>query len=59
MQPTCFVYSSHNRCEYIHRWWIVERALQSQDNKSILYLPMSEQGSGGLWQPSAVWLGQI
>ncbi len=47
MQPTCFVYSSHNRCEYIHRWWIVERALQSQDNKSILYLPMSEQGSGG------------
>lgn len=47
MQPTCFIYSSHNCCEYIHRWWIVERALQSADNKTILYLPFSEGGNGG------------
>lgn len=49
MQPTCFVYSSHNCSEYMHRWWIVERALQSIDNKTILYLPFSEGGSGGEW----------
>ena len=47
MKPTAFIYSSHNCCEYIHRWWIVERALQSHDNKTVLYLPMSEGGSGG------------
>ncbi|MFC1745517.1 Type 1 glutamine amidotransferase-like domain-containing protein [Candidatus Riflebacteria bacterium] len=47
MHPTAFVYSSHNRCEYIHRWWIVERALKSHDNKTILYLPMSEGGNSG------------
>lgn len=41
MFPTTLVYSSHNRCEYIHRHWIVERALQSYDNKTILYLTMS------------------
>ena len=41
MKPTVFVYSSHNRCEYIHRDWIVERALESWDNKTIFYLPMS------------------
>lgn len=41
MFPTALIYSSHNRCEEIHRWWIVERALQSHDNKTILYLPMS------------------
>ena len=41
MFPTTVVYSSHNRCEYLHRNWIVERALQNHTNKSILYLPMS------------------
>ncbi len=41
MFPTTLVYSSHNRCEYIHREWIVERALRSPYNKTILYLPMS------------------
>ena len=40
-RATALVYSSHNRCAYIHRDWIVERALQSQDNKTILYLTMS------------------
>lgn len=41
MFPTAFIYSSHNRSEEIHRWWIVERALRSPDNKTVLYLPMS------------------
>lgn len=41
MFPTALIYSSHNRCEDIHRWWIVERALKSLDNKTILYVPMS------------------
>jgi len=41
MKPTALIYSSHNRCEYIHRYWLVERALESHDNKTILYLPMS------------------
>ncbi|PKL78472.1 MAG: hypothetical protein CVV27_03260 [Candidatus Melainabacteria bacterium HGW-Melainabacteria-1] len=41
MFPTALIYSSHNRCEEIHRWWIVERALRSADNKTVLYLPMS------------------
>ncbi|MCJ8347485.1 hypothetical protein MJH12_18240, partial [bacterium] len=47
MNPTALVYSSHNRCEYIHNQWIVERALQSHDNKTLLYLPWSESGDGG------------
>lgn len=41
MFPTALIYSSHNRSEDIHRWWIVERALQDHHNKTILYLPMS------------------
>lgn len=41
MFPTALVYSSHNRSEYIHREWIVERALRNPYNKTILYLPMS------------------
>lgn len=40
-RATALVYSSHNRSEEIHRWWIVERALQSLNNKTVLYLPMS------------------
>lgn len=42
MQPTALIYSSHNRCEYIHRTWIVERALQSIDNKTIFHIPFSQ-----------------
>ena len=49
MHPTAFIYSSHNCCEYIHRWWIVERALQSPSNKTLLHLPFSEGGNGGEW----------
>jgi hypothetical protein len=41
MKPTALIYSSHNRCEYLHRYWLVERALESHHNKTILYLPMS------------------
>lgn len=41
LQATALVYSSHNRCQHIHRDWIVERALQSHHNKTILHLPMS------------------
>jgi hypothetical protein len=40
-RATALVYSSHNRCENIHRDWIVERALQSHHNKSIFLIPMS------------------
>lgn len=40
-KATALSYSSHNRCEYIHREWIVERALQSHDNKTIFLIPMS------------------
>jgi len=41
MIPTELVYSSHDRCEHIHRDWIVQRALESWDNKTLLYLPCS------------------
>jgi len=46
MRPTEFVYSSHDRCEHIHRDWIVQRALESWDNKTIFYLPMSSSSRG-------------
>jgi hypothetical protein len=42
MKPTAFVYSSHERCEYIHKDWIVQRALESSDNKTLLHLPWSQ-----------------
>lgn len=38
--PTALIYSSHNRCQYIHNHWIINRALQG--NKRLLFLPMSE-----------------
>lgn len=41
MNPSVLLYSSHNRCENIHRNWIVERALQHPTNKTLLFLPMS------------------
>jgi peptidase E len=40
MEPTALVYSSHDRCNYIHNDWIVQRALRG--NRRILFLPMSE-----------------
>jgi hypothetical protein len=42
MKPTAFVYSSHDRSDYIHREWIVQRALESWDNKTLLHLPWSQ-----------------
>lgn len=47
MRPTVLVYSSHDRCNYIHREFIVQRALESWDNKTLLHLPMSQQTRGG------------
>lgn len=46
MRPTALIYSSHDRCSYIHREWIVQRALESWDNKTIMHLPMSQGSSG-------------
>lgn len=43
LKPTALIYSSHNRCEYLHRHWIVQRALEQPYNKTILYLPFSMQ----------------
>lgn len=42
MRGTCLVYSSHNRCWYIHEQRIVRRALEGMNNKRILFLPFSE-----------------
>lgn len=42
MKPTTLVYSSHNCSPYLHREWIVERALENPYDKRLLYLPMSE-----------------
>ncbi len=44
-RATALVYSSHDRCNYIHNDWIVQRALDG--NKQLLYLPMSEGVSAG------------
>ncbi|MBI2566666.1 MAG: hypothetical protein HYV63_06505 [Candidatus Schekmanbacteria bacterium] len=41
MRPTALIYSSHDRCEYLHNAWIVQRALESWHNKTIFYLPFS------------------
>ena len=46
MRPTALVYSSHDRCEYIHKDFIVQRALESWDNKTLLHLPMSQKTQG-------------
>jgi hypothetical protein len=42
MNPTVFIYSSHDRCEYLHREYIIQPALASHDNKTIFHIPMSE-----------------
>jgi hypothetical protein len=43
LNPTALIYSSHNRCEYLHRHWIVQRALGHPHKKSILYLPFGNE----------------
>jgi hypothetical protein len=43
VNPTTFVYSSHNCSPYIHRDIIVQRALEDHHDKRLLYLPMSER----------------
>ncbi|MDQ7825033.1 MAG: hypothetical protein RDV48_19690 [Candidatus Eremiobacteraeota bacterium] len=43
MKPTALIYSAHDRCEYIHRSFIIERALQSWHNKTLMHLPMSQR----------------
>ncbi len=40
MEPTALIYSSHNRCNYIHNDWIVQRALKGDGQ--ILFLTLSE-----------------
>lgn len=46
MLGTSLVYSSHDRSPYLHRDFIVERALRGW-NKRILFLPMSETPQNG------------
>jgi len=45
MRGTALIYSSHNRGEYLHDRFIVDRALQG--NGTILFLPMSETVQNG------------
>jgi len=47
MLGTAFIYSSHDRSNYIHNNFIVQRALRGRDNKRILFLPMSETVQNG------------
>jgi peptidase E len=47
MKPTAFVYSTHDRSEYIHRDWIVQKALESHDNKTLIHLPWSQYKKSG------------
>ncbi len=47
MRGTSFIYSSHDRSNYIHDQFIVQRALRGRDNRRILFLPMSEPPQGG------------
>jgi hypothetical protein len=42
-KPTALIYSSHDRCEYIHREFIVRRALENSGNRMLLHLPMSQR----------------
>lgn len=46
MMATELIYSAHDRCEHLHRDWLVQRALESWTNKTILYLPMSSGDRG-------------
>ncbi len=46
MLGTCLLYSSHNRSEYLHNHFIVQRALRGRDNQRIFFLPMSAPPRG-------------
>lgn len=46
MHGTGLLYSSHNRSEYLHNHFIVQRALRGWDQKRILFLPMSAPPRG-------------
>ena len=47
MRGTALVYSSHNRSNFLHDHYIVQRALRGWGNKRILFLPMSETIQNG------------
>lgn len=47
MRGTALVYSSHNRSDYLHDQYIVQRALRGRDNHQILFLPMSGMPRNG------------
>ncbi|MDI1449038.1 hypothetical protein [Polyangium sp. 6x1] len=47
MKGTALVYSSHDRSDLIHDHFIVQRALRGEENRRILFLPMSETPQNG------------
>jgi hypothetical protein len=47
MLGTALLYSSHNRSNYLHDHFIVQRALHGRENKRIFFLPMSAPPRGG------------
>ncbi len=57
MKGTSLVYSSHDRSNWIHDHFIVQRALRGEDNKRILFLPMSEtpQNNSELERQEFAW----
>jgi hypothetical protein len=46
MIGTALLYSAHNRSEFLHDEYIVERALRGRSNQRILFLPMSAPPRG-------------
>lgn len=46
MRPTELVYSSHDRSGYLHGEWIVRRALEGTENRTVFYLPFSSGARG-------------
>ncbi len=52
---TVLVYSSHNRCQYLHERFIVERALGGWANKRILFLTFSEGPNGEFGPQEFAW----
>lgn len=47
MRGTALIYSSHDRSNFLHDNYIVQRALRGHHNKRILFLPMSETPQNG------------
>ncbi|MDQ7825032.1 MAG: hypothetical protein RDV48_19685 [Candidatus Eremiobacteraeota bacterium] len=48
MLPTVLLYSSHNRCDYLHREFIIDRALRGlRGDRTILHLPVSVKSQRG------------